>query len=80
MNEKRDSHPANPVARFHLGNGALLDRIHWAADESEVGWNRSFGIMVNYVYEPGEIENRHEAYFAEGRIAASPSIRKLVRV
>lgn len=80
LNEKRDSHPTDPVARFHLGNGALLDRIHWAADESDAGRSRSFGIMVNYVYEPGEIENRHEAYFAEGRIAAGPSVRKLVRV
>lgn len=79
LNEKGGSHPADPVARFHLGNGALLDRIHWAADESDAGKSRSFGIMVNYVYEPGEIENRHELYFAEGRIAASPTVRKLDR-
>lgn len=79
LKEKRGAYPADPVARFHLGNGALLDRIHWAADESDAGRTRSFGIMVNYVYEPGELENRHEAYFAEGRIAASSTVRKLVR-
>lgn len=80
LNEKRGAYPIDPVARFHLGNGALLDRIHWAADESDAGGSRSFGIMVNYVYEPGELENRHEAYFAEGRVAASAAVRKLVRV
>ena len=80
LNEKRGSQPADPVARFHLGNGALLDRIHWATDRSDVGQSRSFGIMVNYIYEPGEIEDRHEAYFAEGRIASSPAVRKLARI
>jgi malonyl-CoA decarboxylase len=76
---KQGDYPIDTVARFHLGNGAMLDQIHWAADLSETGKNRSFGIMVNYVYKPNEIEKNHEAYFAEGRIAASNVIHKLAR-
>ncbi len=79
LHEKRGDYPVDPVARFHLGNGAILDQIHWAADLSDEGRKRSFGIMVNYVYRPDEIEKNHEAYFAEGRIAASNGIRKLAR-
>ena len=77
INEKAGALPIDPVARFHLSNGALLDRIHWYGDDSDRGVQRSYGIMVNYVYEPEEIENRHEAYFAEGRIAASPTVHDL---
>ncbi len=80
LNEKNGDYPLDPVARFHLGNGATLDQIHWSADHSAAGKKRSFGVMVNYVYRPGEIEKNHEAYFAEGRIAASNAVRKLVRI
>jgi malonyl-CoA decarboxylase len=48
LNEKRDGKPIDSVARFHLGNGASLDRINWAADNSPTGMDRSAGIMVNY--------------------------------
>ena len=77
LNEKRGVQPVDPVARFHLSNGALLDRVHWCGDQSDMGLQRSFGIMVNYVYEPEEIENRHEAYFAQGRVAASAPVQEL---
>lgn len=80
LNEKRDEYPLDPVARFHLGNGACLDRINWAADGSVAGAARSLGLMVNYVYSPGDIEKNHEAYFADGQIAASANVRKLARV
>lgn len=79
LNEKQGDFPADPVARFHLGNGAALDQVHWAADTSEVGRKRSLGIMVNYLYEAGEIEKNHEAYFGEGFVVASNGVRKLAR-
>ncbi len=75
--EKKGQQPIDPVARFHLGNGALLDKIHWRGDESKRGKELSFGVMVNYVYEPEEIENRHEAFFSEGRIAASSAVKDM---
>ena len=77
--EKRDGIPVDPVARFHFGNGARLDRINWLANTSARGLHESLGIMVNYVYEPSEIEENHEAYFREGRVAMSPGIRRLLR-
>jgi len=79
LSEKRDGEPLDSVARFHLGNGASLERINWAADDSPTGVDRSVGIMVNYVYRLNEIEKNHEAYFADGLIAASSSVRKLAR-
>jgi malonyl-CoA decarboxylase len=79
LNEKSDGKPLDSVARFHLGNGASLERINWAADNSPTGMDRSVGIMVNYVYRLNEIEKNHEAYFAEGQIAASSTVHKLAR-
>jgi malonyl-CoA decarboxylase len=79
LNEKSDGKPLDSVARFHLGNGASLERINWAADNSPTGMDRSVGIMVNYVYRLNDIEKNHEAYFAEGQIAASSTVRKLAR-
>jgi malonyl-CoA decarboxylase len=77
--EKRDGAPVDPVARFHFGNGARLDRINWRANTSRRGMQESFGIMVNYVYEPSDIEENHEAYFREGKVATSAGVRKLLR-
>lgn len=77
LNEKHGDFPADPVARFHLGNGAALDQVHWAADTSEVGRKRSLGIMVNYLYEAGDIEKNHEAYFGEAVVVASKGVCKL---
>jgi malonyl-CoA decarboxylase len=80
VNEKRDGLPLDPVARFHLSNGAYLDRINFGADASGAGNQRSFGMMVNYVYELSDFEKNHEAYFANGKVATSGNIRKLARV
>jgi len=77
LNEKSDGKPLDSVARFHLGNGASLERINWAADNSPRGMDRSASIMVNYVYRLNDIEKNHEAYFTEGQIAASSTVRKL---
>jgi malonyl-CoA decarboxylase len=80
VSEKRNGLPLDPVARFHLSNGAYLDRINFAADDSDAGRQRSFGMMVNYVYDLSEIEKNHEAYFSRDLVAASENILKLARV
>ncbi|HXU66258.1 MAG TPA: malonyl-CoA decarboxylase family protein [Casimicrobiaceae bacterium] len=77
--EKRNGLPIDPVARFHFGNGARLDRIDWLANTSARGLQESLGVMVNYVYEPSQIEENHEAYFREGRVAASSRVRRWLR-
>ncbi len=69
--------PPDPVARFHLGNGARLLDIHWLGDTSEKGLAQSFGIMVNYLYDLDRIEENHEAYATEGKVTASRKIRNL---
>ena len=78
VNEKSGELPRDPVARFHLGNGARLHRIHGSADLSSKGREQSAGIMVNYLYDLDKIEEYHEAYFDEGEISASRSVRKLL--
>jgi len=70
--------PKDPVARFHLGNGARLHRIHGAADLSIKGREQSGGIMVNYLYDLAKIEEYHEAYFDEGKISASRAVNRLL--
>lgn len=69
----------DPVAHFHLSNGARIERLNWLADTSENGINRSAGLMVNYVYKHAEIELNHEAYSGEGKIKMSSSVRSLTR-
>ncbi len=66
----------DPVARFHLNNGARLERINWGADTSKRGLRDSFGMMVNYLYEPEAIERNHDR-FLNGRIAASRQVTSL---
>jgi malonyl-CoA decarboxylase len=73
-----DGRVIDPVARFHLGNGASLERIDWEGDLSPKGLAESFGIMVNYLYDLDEIERNHEAFVNRGQIAASTAVRKLV--
>jgi malonyl-CoA decarboxylase len=67
------------VARFHLGNGARLERIDWLGDTSAKGLRESAGIMVNYLYRLDDIEKNHEAYVNQGEIAASSAVRKLLK-
>jgi malonyl-CoA decarboxylase len=64
------------VARFHLGNGARLERINWLGDTSPKGLRESAGIMVNYLYRLDDIEKNHEAYANQGMVAASSAVRK----
>ena len=71
--------PVDPVARFHLGNGARLERIDWLGDTSERAFAQACGLMVNYLYDLDDIEKNHEA-FAEARtVVASGSVQRLLR-
>ena len=74
-----DGRPVDPVARFHLGNGARLERINWLADVSERGLRHAHGLMVNYCYELPDIEKNHEAYAFDGTVAASRGVKSLLR-
>ena len=69
--------PIDPVARFHLRNGAGIERINWLADTSRRGLDESAGMMVNYLYNPDMMETNHEAFTGEGRIMASKAVRAM---
>jgi malonyl-CoA decarboxylase len=71
--------PRDPVARFHLGNGARLERINWLADISARGMTRSHGFMVNYLYDLKDVEANHEAYANSGQVATASAPTKLAR-
>jgi malonyl-CoA decarboxylase len=67
------------VARFHLGNGARLERINWLGDLSAKGMRESAGVMVNYLYRLDDIEKNHEAYANDGEVVASSAVKKLLK-
>src|ERR1700682_1229705 len=67
------------VARFHLGNGARLERIDWLGDLSPKGLRESAGLMVNYLYRLDDIEKNHEAYANRDQIVASNAVKKLLK-
>ncbi|UPH70125.1 malonyl-CoA decarboxylase [Abyssibius alkaniclasticus] len=67
--------PLDPVARFHLGNGAELHRLNAGADLSPKGLAQSHGLMVNYLYDLDKVETRHEAFAASGEIASARAVR-----
>ncbi|MGY9019161.1 MAG: malonyl-CoA decarboxylase [Alphaproteobacteria bacterium] len=67
--------PLDPVARFHLGNGASVERINWDGDLSDKRISQSAGLMVNYLYAPDQIVGNHEAFVNEGKIATSSKVR-----
>lgn len=70
--------PVDSVARFHLGNGARLERINFLADMSEKGIDQGCGLMVNYRYDIDDIEKNHEAYAESRAVAASTAVKRLV--
>jgi malonyl-CoA decarboxylase len=70
--------PADPVARFHLGNGARLERINWLANTAPRGLRESFGVMVNYQYDLAFIEANHEAFANDGTVARSRTVEALL--
>jgi malonyl-CoA decarboxylase len=71
--------PLDAVARFHLGNGARLERINWPGDTSERALAQSCGVMVNYLYDLGYIERNHEAYAQQRAVVAANAVTRLVR-
>jgi malonyl-CoA decarboxylase len=77
LNEKNEKGlPINNVSRFHLGNGAIIDDIAINANISETGFKRSFGIMVNYLYELNDIEKNHEDYMNSNKVNISKKIKQ----
>ena len=81
MHAKKDGKlPLDPVARFHLANGARLERLNWMGDTSAAGLARSLGFTVNYVYRLADVERNHEAYAKACVVAASSEFRKLAEL
>ncbi|KAJ0016897.1 hypothetical protein Pint_09824 [Pistacia integerrima] len=80
LQEKKRGKALDSVANFHLQNGAMIERINWMADRSEKGLNQSAGIMVNYVYRLGHIEEYAQSYFSTGNIHASDDVRRYVEL
>ena len=78
VKERRNNLALDPVARFHLGNGASLYAIHWAANLSDKGLEQSAGLMVNYLYDLRSIEENHDSYFDQGEIAMSRDVARLL--
>lgn len=79
MQEKQaDGMPIDPVARFHLTNGAQIERLNWLADTSANGIRQSAGLMVNYLYRLRDIDRNHEAFAGKGKIIASTAVRGLL--
>lgn len=66
--------PVDPVARFHLGNGARLERINWLGDRSSHGLAQSAGIMVNYLYRLADIERNHQAFANDSKVTVSKNV------
>ena len=68
--------PVDPVARFHLKNGAILERINVLGNPSEKGMHGAFGLMVNYVYNLAKVEDNHEKYVRDNKVISSSQVRK----
>ena len=79
VNEKSRERPLDPVSRFHLGNGARLERINWLGDTSINGLKQSAGLLVNYYYSLKDIEKNHEAYANDKKVVASSAIQSLAK-
>jgi malonyl-CoA decarboxylase len=71
--------PLDSVARFHLGNGARLERLNWLGDDSDRAIAQAHGLMVNYLYDLEDIEKNHEAYAQHRTVVASTAVTKLAR-
>jgi malonyl-CoA decarboxylase len=79
LHAKQGKEPLDSVARFHLRNGARLERINWLGDTSAAGIERSAGLMVNYVYRLADVEQNHELYMKQYKIVASRQIESLAK-
>ncbi|WP_353472732.1 malonyl-CoA decarboxylase [Salipiger sp. H15] len=72
-----DGRPRDPVARFHLGNGAMVHAVHAGADTSENGQRQSGGTMVNYLYDLAKVEQYHDRFAGSGEVIASSAVKSL---
>jgi malonyl-CoA decarboxylase len=79
INAKLATLPIDPVARFHLANGACLERLSWMGDVSEIGRRRSLGLMANYIYRLSDVERNHEIYAGSHGVASSRRLKWLAR-
>jgi malonyl-CoA decarboxylase len=79
LHESTGKRARDPVAHFHLSNGARIERINLHGDTSEKGAKESATLMVNYLYDPARIDEYHEAYAGEGKRTASTGVRRLAR-
>jgi malonyl-CoA decarboxylase len=77
--EVKDSRPLDPVARFHLGNGARVERLNWGGDPSTKGMKQAFGLMVNYLYDLKRLD-KHRALLAQGKLPCRPRWNLCARV
>ena len=77
--DREDRLPNDPVARFHLGNGASLEQLNFAADLSEKGISQAGGLMVNYLYDLEGVEANHEAFHETKQVPMSAALRQLQR-
>ncbi|KAK9706369.1 hypothetical protein RND81_07G119600 [Saponaria officinalis] len=78
LQEKKRGKALDPVANFHLQNGAMVERLNWMADKTEKGLSQSGGIMVNYIYRLNDIEENAHSYLSSGRINAALDLQRLV--
>ncbi len=76
--KRKDGRALDPVAHFHLSNGARVERLNWLGDTAKRGLDQSFGMMVNYAYRLPDIEANLEAYTGEGKIAAASAVAGLI--
>ena len=74
--DRSDKLPNDPVSRFHIGNGAILEKINFLGNESEKGLNESLGLMVNYLYDINNVEKNHEKFAVDKEIIASKNLLK----
>jgi malonyl-CoA decarboxylase len=79
LHAKQGKTPLDPVERFHLSNGASLERLNWLGDVSSIGTRRSLGLMVNYGYRLADMERNHEAYARNYTIVASREFERMAR-
>lgn len=79
VNEKRDEGPLDPVSRFHLRNGARLERINWLGDTSDKGLKESLGLLANYVYDRRSVTKNHERYIYDNEVITSNAVAQLAR-
>jgi malonyl-CoA decarboxylase len=79
IHAKQGRDPLDPVARFHLGNGARMERMNWLGDISAMGMRRSAGLMVNYVYRLDDVERNHEVYARDRQVVAARRFEVLAR-